>query len=109
MGTRHELHAEFKALLGTSESSGTEARCFFQPPESLKLTYPCIVYSRERPDVTRADNLMYARTHRYAVNYLTYDPDDPMIETLEDHFQMCRLVRVNTMNGLNHYHYDLYY
>lgn len=109
MGTRHELHEEFKQLLGTSSKRGNEARCFFQPPESLKLAYPCIIYSRERPDVIRADNLMYRRVRRYAVNYLTYDPDDPLIEQIEDHFPMCRLVRTNTASGLNHYHYDLFY
>lgn len=109
MGSRLDLHSEFKSLLGTSSKIGNEARCFFQPPESLKLTYPCIIYSRERPDVTRADNLMYRRVHRYAVNYLTFDPDDSMIDTIESHFPMCRLVRVNTLNGLNHYHYDLFY
>lgn len=109
MGTRVELHAELKALLGTSEKTGTEARCFFQPPESLKLSYPCIVYSRERPDVARADNLMYKKVRRYAVTYLTYDPDDSLIDGIEDYFPMCRLVRTNCLHGLNHYHYDLYY
>ncbi len=109
MGTRLELHAEFKALLGTSDLHGNAARCYFQPPESLKMSYPCFVYSRTRPDVARADNLIYRRVHRYDVSYLTLDPDDPLIDDIEDHFKMCRLNRTNCANGLNHYHYDLYY
>lgn len=110
MRTRLDLLAEFKSLLGTSDKSGTEARCYFQPPESLKMSYPCIVFSRARPDNIHADNLIYRRVHRYNVTYLTHDPDDPLIEGIEDHFSMCQLDRPsNAANGLNHYHYDLYY
>lgn len=109
MGTRLQLQAELQSLLGTSDKTGIEARCFFQPPESLKLTYPCIIYSTIRPDIIRADNLIYRRVDAYSVTYLTYDPDDPLIKGIEDHFLMCRLIRTNRANGLNHYHYDLYY
>lgn len=109
MGTRLELHDEFKSLLGTSNKRGNEARCYFQPPESEKLSYPCFVYSRAKPDNIRADNLIYRKVHRYNVTYLTHDPDDPLIEQIEDHFSMCQLIRWNAVNGLNHYHYDLYY
>ena len=109
MKTRRDLHAELKALLGTSDKLGNEARCYFQPPESIKMYYPCFVYSRSFHDNLRADNLIYRRVHRYSLTYLTFDPDDPLVEQIEDHFKMCRLERTNTANGLNHYHYSLYY
>lgn len=109
MGTRHELHDELKSLLGTSEKRGNEARCYFQPPESLKMSYPCFVYSKSRPDIIDADNLIYRRVHRYSLTYLTHDPDDPLIDGIEDHFKYCRLSRTNCANNLHHYHYDLYY
>lgn len=109
MGTRHKLHAELKQLLGTSELTGDAARCYFQPPESIKMSYPCFVYDRARSDNIRADNLIYRRVHHYELTYLTHDPDDPMIDGLEDHFKMCRFSRHNRAKGLNHYHYDLYY
>ena len=49
MASRHELHDELKELLGTN-------RCYFQPPESIKLEYPCIIYKRDPSDILRADN-----------------------------------------------------
>lgn len=109
MGTRLELQAELQTLLGTEELSGTEARCFFQPPESIKMTYPCFVYSLQRPDIIRADNLIYRRVRSYSLTYLTRDPDDSLIDGIEDHFKHCRLTHTNRVNGLNQYHYDLYY
>lgn len=109
MGTRVELQEELKSLLGTSEEKGNAARCYFQPPESIKMSYPCFVYSRERSDIIDADNLIYRRVHRYSLTYLTYDPDDPLIDGVEEHFRFCRFVRHNKANNLNHYHYDLYY
>ena len=109
MGTRLELSAELKQLLGTSDKKGTAARCYFQPPESIQMEYPCFVYNQERPSINEADNLIYKRVHRYSLTYLTHDPDDPLIDGIEDHFPMCRLVRTNRMKSLNHYHYDLYY
>jgi len=109
MGTRYELHGELLSLLGTADLPPEKARCYFQPPESIKMSYPCIVYNREPPDILRADNLLYRRVHKYGLIYITYDPDDPLIEIIEDRFSMCRLSRSYARDGLNHYYYDLYY
>lgn len=109
MGTRRELHAELKELLGTSDLDDRLARCYFQPPESLKMSYPCFVYSRDRSNLKEANNLIYGRIHRYSVTYITHDPDDPLIDGIEDHFKYCRFIRTNRLNNLNHYYYDLYY
>lgn len=109
MGTRRELHNELKSILGTTDKSGDEARCYFQPPESIKMGYPCFVYGRESPHVMRADNLLYRRIRHYGLTYVTYEPDDPIIEEVEEHFPMCRLTRSYMIDNLNHYYYDLYY
>lgn len=39
MANRLNLHEEFATLLGSNN-------VYFQPPESVKLNYPCIKYSR---------------------------------------------------------------
>lgn len=102
MDRRLELHDELKELLGTTN-------CYFQPPESLKLKYPCYVYHREAPDRLRADNMLYRRVQKYGLIYITLDPDDPLINATEDRFSMCSLMRFYAADGLNHYYYDLYY
>ena len=102
MASRHELHDELKVLLGSSN-------VYFQPPESIKMKYPCYVYHREAPDVIHADNKLYRRVHKYGLIYITLDPDDSLIDGTVDHFAMCRFGRFYAADGLNHYYYDLYY
>lgn len=102
MGRRTDLHDELKTLLGSNS-------CYFQPPESLKLSYPCYVYYPDLSNVIRADNLMYRRVRKYSLIYITRNPDDPLIDATEDHFKMCKFTRFYAADDLNHYHYDLYY
>ena len=102
MGLRTELHNELKTLLGSSNA-------YFQPPESIRMKYPCYVYSREPSHILRADNQAYRRVRKYDLIYITLDPDDPLIEKTEDHFQMCKFRRSYKADDLNHYYYDLYY
>lgn len=102
MDRRYELHDELTELLGTED-------CYYQPPESIKLRYPCIIYSRDANYVARADNLAYRQKHRYNLIYITYDPDDPLVDEIERHFPMCRFDRFYAADSLNHYSFTLYY
>ena len=49
---------------------------YFQPPTGSKISYPCIIYDLDRPDVTFADNAPYATYDQYTIKYITRDPDD---------------------------------
>ena len=100
--SRLALDAELRELLDSRY-------CYFQPPESLKLHYPCYVYERAGSDVLRADNGVYRKVPRYNLTYITPDPDDPLVDLTEDHFTMCRFDRSFAVDNLNHYNYDLYY
>lgn len=109
MGSRVELNDELKALLGTEDETGLATRVYFQPPESIKLTYPCYVYHRAGNAHLTADNGKYRMTPRYTLTYITYDPDDPLIQQTEEHFQLCRMTGASGSGGVNNYYYDLYY
>ena len=102
MGRRTDLHIELKELLGSKN-------VYFQPPENVKLSYPCYVYRREPSDILRADNKLYRRVHKYGLTYITRNPDDPLIDATESHFKMCRFRRFYAADDLNHYSYDLFY
>ncbi len=52
MSRRLELHAKLVDFLGSGH-------VYFQPPESVRLTYPCIIYNLDDFDVKRADNELY--------------------------------------------------
>ena len=48
---------------------------YFQPPSSVKLVYPCIVYALDGVDANHADNKPYMSAKRYKVTIIDKDPD----------------------------------
>lgn len=98
---RKELDAILRACLGSSN-------VYFDPPESFKLKYPCIVYSFNNNANRFADDKNYSRIKRYTMIYITMDPDDQKIDALDD-IEYCRLTNTYSSNGLFHYTYELYF
>ena len=99
--SRVELDRILRATLGTSN-------VFFDPPESFKLKYPCIVYKFEGYAQRKADNKTYIGLKRYGLTYITQDADDPMPDILEE-LDYCHLNRNYTSDGLFHHAYDIYF
>ena len=58
---------------------GEQCRCYFQPPESIKMNYPAIVYSLDDIDKTYANDGVYLSNRRYAVTVIDKDPDLSLI------------------------------
>lgn len=52
---------------------GEQCRCYFQPPESIKMNYPAIVYSLDDIDKTYANDGVYLSNRRYAVTVIDKD------------------------------------
>ena len=102
MSRRIDLHSELLALLGSNN-------VYFQPPESVKLKYPCIIYNLDNFLPRFADDKTYLGKRSYQILYITKNPDDEMIEKLIDSFQLIRFSRSFTSDNLNHYSYTLYY
>lgn len=100
MGTRLELHEE---LLDICD------HCYFQPPETLKITYPCIVYKLNQVDDRKANNKSYFRFKSYQITIIDRDPDSDIYDKIMDHFMMCRFERFFTSDNLNHWILNLYY
>lgn len=99
--TRVELDNLLRTTLGSTN-------VYFDPPESFKLKYPCIVYSLSAHIERFSDDSLYNRMKRYTLLYITKDADDPMVETLED-LKYCHLSRPYMADGLFHYAYDIYF
>src|SRR4029078_11870616 len=66
--SRSDLQTLLEALLTTSN-------VYYQPPASVQMQYPAIVYNRDDIRTTFADNKPYRRTKRYAVTVIDPDPD----------------------------------
>ena len=101
MGQRLELHSVLLEVLGT-------AHVYFQPPASLAMEYPCIVYTRDGATSKFADNESYVYKQRYQVTYIDPHPDSDILLALVK-LPNCRYDRWFAANNLNHDVFQLYY
>ena len=99
---RLELQKTLSELLGSND-------VYFQPPASIRLKYPCIIYNLTNIEARRADNVAYNLDNGYEITYITKDPDDGFKEKLIKAFPKCRFNRFFTSDNLNHYVFILYY
>lgn len=102
MASRLELHDELCELLGSSH-------VYFQPPSSVRIAYPCIIYNLSNIQVRRANNKAYNLDNAYEVTYIDKNPDNAIKTQMLEHFPKCRFNRFFTNDNLNHYVYILYY
>lgn len=91
---RLELHEILCEALGSRN-------VYFQPPESLKMNYPAIVYNRQNRDVTPADNLPYVGNWVYQVIVVDKNPDSEIVDRVAN-LSSSRYVRSFKSDNINH-------
>ena len=96
----------FSAYL--KEQTGVE-NVYFQPPESIKMRYPAIVYSISRVDNRFAENKQYLQFIAYQVIVIDKDPDSDIPEKLIEAFEEINFNRHYVADNLNHDVLILYY
>lgn len=96
----------FQDLL--EEALGSD-QVYFQPPESVKMRYPSIVYERRSSDSQFADNDAYLLMQGYDVTVISLDPDFVHELDLPHKFKHCRSDRHFTADNLNHDTFVIYY
>lgn len=79
---------------------------YFQPPESIKIQYPCVVYSLNGIDSIYADDNVYKLHDSYMITYITKKADDTKVEELAM-IPKIRYDRLYTSDGLYHHVYTL--
>lgn len=107
MASRLSLHAELKSLIG-SRADGKN-NVYFQPPESVKLVYPCIVYEFDKPETKRADNKVYKFTQCYKITVIYKEPDYDLPNTILHYFTHVDIDRYFVSDNLYHTVLSLYY
>lgn len=101
MGTRLELQTLLEQLLESRQ-------VYYQPPESIKMTYPAIRYTKSQFDIKHADNGKYLKTACYDITVMDTRPDNPVIEKLLA-LPMSSFDRHYTVDNLNHDVIRLYF
>lgn len=75
MARWERLQSKLTELLETSN-------IYYQPPESLKMKYPCVRYSKSKPDVKHADDMKYINKDCYELTVIANSSDDEMIDKI---------------------------
>lgn len=92
---RVELDGLLREVLGSNN-------VYYQPPETVKMKYPAIVYERSNVEVTWADNNPYRNLAEYEITYIDPKPDNDILERLLKKFNWVRFARHFTADNLNH-------
>lgn len=101
MAPRLELQEILVELLGSDN-------VYFQPPENVKIEYPCIVYRRDLMTTNFADDIPYRILKRYQVTVIDRDPDS-IIPDKVGKLPMCSYNRFFTADNLNHDIFNLFF
>lgn len=101
MDRRLELHEILSGIQGVKKA-------YFQPPETVKLEYPCIIYQLQTVWMQSANDYPYKNRDAYSITIIDKNPDSKIHRTLEA-MQLCRFERFFTSDNLNHWVYQLYY
>ena len=102
MASRIDLQTKLESILGSRN-------VYFQPPESVKMNYPAIVYSRDSIDTLYANDTRYKTTRRYQLILIGKSPDNGTVDDLLSELPMCSYDRFYTADNLNHDVFTLYW
>lgn len=100
MSTYRAMHDRLVEVLGSTN-------VYYQPPENIKLVYPCIVFHRLDYDQEYADNITYHFSPKYRATVISKTPDHPAIEKLLTG-RYTSFVSHYASDGLNHDIIDIY-
>lgn len=81
---------------------------YFQPPASIHMSYPCIVFQLDQMNTKFANNNPYGTIRRYQITAIDRDPDSPIPEALSK-LQRCQFNRFYITDNLNHFVFTIYY
>jgi len=95
-------------LQNTLEQILGSRNVYYQPPESILMVYPAIVYSRDTIDNNFANDKVYTSKTAYEIIVIDKDPDSVIIEKIAL-LPTCRFNRNYTINNLNHDVFKIYF
>lgn len=101
MDRRPNLHTQLVNLLGSRN-------VYFQPPPSVQMRYPAIVYSRSDIDTKYANNAVYLNDVAYQIIVIDSDPDSEIVMKVAN-LPKCRFNRHYVSDNLNHDVFTIYY
>ena len=100
MDRRLELHEILCGIIDITEPDG-DRHVYFDPPESVRMKYPAIVYSRGGIDNLHANNSVYKQFYPYEVIVIDKNPDSKYVDKISK-LPRCRWSRHYKADNLHH-------
>ena len=100
MASRLDLQTKFEEILGSRN-------VYYQPPASVKMQYPAIVYRRKDVDTRFANNVVYMLSSSYEVVLIDKNPDSEFVDKIL-RLPYCSYDRHYTADNLNHDVFTIY-
>lgn len=97
--------ADLQTLL---ESIPGVAKVYFQPPESIKLVYPAIVFKYDDIKNDFANDSVYRQSWFYQITVIDKNPDSGIMKAVSK-LPCSKFDRYFVSDNLNHYVFTIYY
>lgn len=107
MSRRLKLHNALCDIL-SCPNNGPECRAYFQPPSSVKMKYPAIVYALDDIENTFANDGVYLSARKYSVTVIDSDPDNSLVDKVAS-MPTSRFNRYYTKDNLNHDVFEIFF
>lgn len=94
MPNRFELQTILENILGSEN-------VYFQPPASLEIEYPAIIFCLDDISNKFANDGVYYSRRKYLITVIDKDPDSGIVDEINK-LPTCRFSRHYTSENLNH-------
>lgn len=101
MASRRLLQNKLEEILGTNN-------VYFQPPPSIHMCYPAIVYSLEGVNKTFANGLAYNISKSYTLIVIDTNPEGVIADKV-NLLPFCKHIKRYPKDGLTHDVFRIYY
>lgn len=101
MDSRPNLQEVLEKILGSRN-------VYFQPPPSVQMSYPAIVYSRATIENVYANNIVYNQHNAYKVIVIDKNPDSEIVKKISQ-LPLCKHNSSYKSDNLNHDSFTIYY
>ena len=106
MNSRIELDEVLRGILDFNEPDG-DGHTYFNPPSSVKIKYPAIIYTLRGIDTRFANNGSYHRAPSYELILIDRNPDTEYLTKILD-IPYTRFDRFYRADNLNHWVFTIY-
>ena len=101
MASRLELHEVLCEILGSRN-------VYFNPPSSLQMKYPAIIYNRKNINNKHANNSVYIQSDAYEVTVIDGNVESEVVRNISK-LPMCSFDRNYKSDNLDHNVFTIYY